>query len=342
MFFLKKLTFSIIGCQHMHISIFIEEMINLGHICAGIYEAENKELLHSMAKKYQLTIVEDIEALLGPEVSIVGCAAINNEKVDIIERCEKHGKHIMVDKPLVTNKEDFIRVENVVNRGNIQIGMLLTERFRPALHTVKEKMNQGDIGEIVSIEIRKPHRLKAQERPSWHFSKKQCGGIIVDLFIHDFDLLHWLTEQNVRKISGYASKNILPEYPDFYDVASLKVLMNKGIICNLYADWHTPNKSWTWGDCRIFVVGTKGTFELRLSGDPLVHEDELVIRITHDEELSEVILNEIPKSITEDFLDRLGGKDALIQHIDILAATRETLHADEEVEFINHLDKLKG
>lgn len=339
MFFLDKLTFAIIGCQHVHISIFIEEMIQQGHTCAGIYEAENKELLHDMAEKYQLKVVDEVASLLGPEVSVVGCAAINNEKIDIIELCEKHDKHIMVDKPLVTNKEDFSRLEKVVNRGKIQVGLLLTERFRPALYTVKEMIDQGDIGEIVSIEIRKPHRLKPEERPSWHFSKQQCGGIVVDLFIHDFDLLHWLTGQNVTNISGYASKNILPEYPDFYDVASIQVLTDNGIVGNLYADWHTPNKSWTWGDCRIFLVGTKGTFELRLSGDPLIHEDELVIRITHDDEVSQVTLNEVPISISEDFLNRIHGKDALIQHQDILIATKETLHADDKVQFINNVEK---
>lgn len=335
---MEQLTFSIIGCQHAHISIFIEEMIELGHTCAGIYEADNKELLHSMAEKYHLEIVEDVETLLSEEVSIVGCAAINHEKIDIIELCEQHGKHIMVDKPLITNEEDFSRVVDVINRGKIQIGLLLTERFRPSIYTLKEKIDQGDIGEVVSIEMRKPHRLKASERPKWHFSKEQCGGIIVDLFIHDFDLLHWLTERKVTNISGYASKNILPEYPTFYDVANLQVLLDDEIICNLYADWHTPNKSWTWGDCRLFVTGTKGIFELRLSGDPLITKDELMIRITHEEEISQVKLTEAPKSITEDFLDRINHQDSLIKHDDILAATKETLNADHHVKLINNLE----
>lgn len=337
MFSVKKLTFSIIGCEHSHISTFIGEMLEQGHSCAGIYEAKNKQLLHELAEKFQLKIVDEMESLLGPEVSVIGCAAINNEKIAVIELCEKHGKHIMVDKPIVTNKEDFTRVQNVINRGKIQIGMLFTERFRPALNTVKEKITQGDIGEIVSIEMRKPHRLKPDERPGWHFSKQQGGGIVVDLFIHDFDLLRWLTAQDVTDLSGYVSKNILPEYPDFYDVASLQVLTEDGVIATLYADWHTPEKSWTWGDCRIFIVGTKGTFELRLSGDPFIHQDELVIRITHDEEVSEVKLNEVPTSITEDFLNRINGKDAIIQHQDILAATKATLDADDVVRVINNL-----
>lgn len=335
--FLEQLTFSIIGCQHMHISIFIEEMLSLGHKCAGIYEKENMELLHSMAEKYELNIVEDIDLLLVSKVDIVGCATINNEKVDVIELCEQHGKHIMVDKPIVTNRKDFVRVKNVIDRGNIQVSMLLTERFRPSLDTLKQKLEQGDIGKIVSIEMRKPHRLKASERPKWHFSKEQGGGIVIDLFVHDFDLLKWLTGEDVKNISGYVSKNILPEYPRFYDVSSLQIVTDNGIICNLYADWYTPNESWTWGDCRLFVVGTKGTFELRLTGDPLISKDELLIRVTDEEAISLIKYNDIPQTITADFINRIQGKNSLVNHEDILSATKATLDADDQAHYINNL-----
>src|SRR5690625_7310919 len=86
-------------------------MLDLGHTCAGMYEADNKELAQSIADKFNIELTDDMESLLAPEVSVVGCASINNEKIDIIEKCEERGIDIMVDKPLVTNWEDFKRVE---------------------------------------------------------------------------------------------------------------------------------------------------------------------------------------------------------------------------------------
>src|SRR5690625_6224559 len=106
MILMKSLTFSIIGCQHPHIEIFIQEMLDMGHKCKGIYEKENIELTKIIADKFNIDIKNDLDSLLSQEVNVVGSAAINNRKVDIIEMCEKYRKDIMVDKPLVTNKED--------------------------------------------------------------------------------------------------------------------------------------------------------------------------------------------------------------------------------------------
>jgi len=332
-----NMKFSVIGCQHAHIEIFIEEMMKLGHECAGIFELENMTLASRLAEKYQIPLVHDKMILLDDSIQLVGCAAINNEKIDVIELCEKYRKHIMIDKPAVTNREDLARLEAVVNRGAIQVGLLLTERFRASLSTLKKQLDEGAIGELISISMRKPHLLNPKQRPSWHFSKQQSGGIVIDLFIHDFDLLRWLTGKEVKSITGYMAKNILPEYPSFFDTTGLQVMMEDGLAVQLYADWFTPEKSWTWGDGRIFAVGTKGTIEIRLEGDPLVAKDVLYLQVTSEQELTAIEEGRIPITITEDFLNRVRGENSLLQHEDIIAATEATIRADECAETIYRL-----
>lgn len=324
-------TFSIIGCQHAHIAIFLKEMLEQGHTCAGIYEPENRMLATKMSQKFQVPIVEDIDELLADSIALVGCAAKNNEKIDIIERCERHGKSIMIDKPAVTCREDLERLESILQRGKIQVGMLLTERFRPAVYTLKRLIEEHALGDIISIMTRKPHRLMPENRPEWHFSKKQSGGIVIDLLIHDIDLLRWLTGEEITEIAGVMGKRILPEYPDFYDTAALQVLIGDHILGQLYADWHTPEKSWTWGDGRIFVNGTKGFVELRLEGDPLISHDELLMQVTSEQEWQVVDL-EIPSlTITQDFLNRMEGHKGWITHQDIWMATKAAVEADEKM-----------
>lgn len=326
------MTFSIIGCEHEHISIFIEEMLELGHECAGIYEAENKALLESVAEKYNLPIAEDKEMLLSNNVDMVGSSAINNQKIDIIELCEERGKHIMVDKPAVTNREDYKRLQAVIDRGQIEVGMLLTERYRPAFSTLKRYIDEQRLGKIINIGIRKPHKLKPSTRPAWHFSKEQGGGIVIDLFVHDFDLLRWLTGDEIRGFDGMVTKNMLPEYPTFYDAAAVQVLLKDNTIAQLYADWHTPEASKTYGDGRIFVVGTEGYAELRLSGDPLITDETLMLFVTHEKEYERVELDTLQATISEDFLQRIEGKQAGITHQDILAASIATIEADENAK----------
>ncbi|MCS7461423.1 Gfo/Idh/MocA family oxidoreductase [Paenibacillus doosanensis] len=332
---MNKHLFSVIGCQHAHIATFIQEMLELGHECAGIYEPDQDSIARSIADKFGIPLANSMDDMLAAEIDIVGCAAINSEKIDIVEICERTGKHIMLDKPVVISRDGYRRLEAVSRRGIIQIGMLLTERFNPPIYSLKKQIDRGTLGRIVSIGMRKPHRLMADKRPRWFFSKEQSGGILIDLLIHDFDLLRWLTGREIIGSEGYMSKNMLPEYPAFYDAVGLQVLLEGGIFAQLYADWHTPLKSWTWGDCRIFVVGTEGCAELRLAGDPLVSEQPIYMYVTDGEPPTRVEADMPPLKITEDFLNRVYGKEAILRADDILAAMRATLDADERVKTID-------
>jgi predicted dehydrogenase len=325
--------FSIIGCQHAHISIFIEEMLELGYECVGIHEKDNQKLANSIAKSFHVPLI-DLETALMDEVDIVGCASINNEKIDIIELCEKKGKHIMVDKPAVTSRGGYEKLEKVIHRGNIRVGMLLTERFRSSIYTLKQKIDQGELGEIVHIGMRKPHRLTPASRPQWFFSKEQCGGIVIDLFVHDFDLLSWLTGKKVISTEGFIGKNILPEHPTFYDTANLQVLLEGNLVAQLYADWHTPEASWTWGDGRIFVTGTKGSIELRLAGDPFISVEGLLVQTTHEKPPFQVESVSVPHNITKDFIHRIDHDSSLVNHKDILETSKASIEADEAVRVI--------
>lgn len=320
--------FSIIGCEHAHIGMFIQEMKDLGWECAGIYEPNNKQLAEQFSRQYHIPLADDRETLLGEHIEVVGCAAINHEKIDIVELCEERGKHVMVDKPLVTTCEDLERLKAVLDRGKIEVGMLLTERYRPSIRKLKMMLDQGELGDIVSFYIRKPHRLSPARRPEWHFIKRKNGGIVVDLSVHDFDLLHWLTKSQVREMR----KTIMPEYPDFYDAYSLQVQMDNGVLAQLYADWHHPEGSWTWGDCRIFVTGTKGVAELRLEGDPLIETEELLLLVTQERGLTKVPLDDLPAAtLAGDFLRRIEGTPAGIGHEDLYSASLAALQADERV-----------
>ncbi|MGN7455457.1 Gfo/Idh/MocA family protein [Paenibacillus pasadenensis] len=333
---MKTMTFGILGCEHAHIGVFLEEMLALGHVCAGIYDPRHTALASQLAAQHQVPLLSECDRLLAEEVKLIGTSAIHNEKIEVIETCERHGKPVMVDKPAVTDREGYRRLKAVMDRGVIQVGMLLTERFQPAIHALKQLIDRGDLGQLVSIGIRKPHRLSPESRPPWFFSKTQSGGIIVDLLIHDFDLLRWLTGSEIRHAEGVAVKRILPEHPDFYDAASLQVLMDNGLVAQLYADWHTPRQSWTWGDGRIFVAGTRGSAECRLAGDPLAigaQAEPLLLTATHTEPFVQARLDS-PPSITADFLKRLEGGDSILTGEDILASVKAAIDADERSRFI--------
>jgi predicted dehydrogenase len=327
--------FSIIGCQHNHIGMFIRKMKELGYSCAGIYEAGEPSIAKALSAKFEIPLVDDVEALLGPNIHVVGCSGVNSEKIDVIELCEKHGKPIMLDKPIVTSRQGLDRLKAVFDRQQIQVGVMLVSRDRSAIYTLKQHIDEGQLGEIVSITMRKPHRLSPAARQPWHFSKEQNGGIIIDLLIHDFDLLRWLTGKEIMGTTGIMAKHIMPEYPQFYDTATVQVRLEGNIVAQLYTDWHTPDQCWAFGDCRIFVSGTKGSAELRLFGDPSVAMEELMLKVTNQEQFQRVELMEAPVTIVEDLLHRIAGKPYKVSHEDLLLASTAAIEADEQAVILS-------
>ncbi|HZG58429.1 Gfo/Idh/MocA family oxidoreductase [Paenibacillus sp.] len=323
--------FGVYGCQHGHIGIFIDEMLALGHQFIGIHDKEPGAVADAMREKYGVPLFDTPDPLAAAEV--IGCAGVNAEKIDAIEWCAERGIPVMVDKPAVTTREGLNRLERILEEGKTTVGMLLTERYRPSVYALKRSIEQGVFGDIVSIGMRKPHRLSPERRPAWFFDKERCGGIIVDLFIHDFDLLRWLTGREVVGVRSRMIKRILPEHPGFWDVAVAEAELDQGVIAQLYADWHTPASSWTWGDGRIFVVGTEGTAELRLEGEPGVSTEDLLITVAGTHGYRRETNVPPPSGIVADFLTAaFEGTDAGITHRDILIASEWTIVADERAE----------
>ncbi|MBB6734319.1 Gfo/Idh/MocA family protein [Cohnella zeiphila] len=326
--------FAIVGCQHAHIGLFLKEMLELGHECAGICEAENEELAAEMSRIYQVPVFSGPDSFLDASIEVIGCADVNSRKIDVIEWCERHGKHVMVDKPAVTNEEDLQRLRRVAERGRIRIGMMLTERFRPSVIALKRMIDEGELGRIVHLHMRKPHLLNPRKRPAWHFDKERNGGLVIDLLVHDLDLLRWLTGSELRASSGIMTKSILPEHPHFYDSAAVQALTENGTTAQLYADWHTPAKSWTWGDCRLFATGTRGSAEIRLEGDPLVAREEILIAVTDAREPARIALPDPGATLSEDFLRRIAGEPGCMDESDILAASEAAIRTDRNTQTI--------
>jgi predicted dehydrogenase len=322
--------FGILGCRHPHIEIFIQEMLDLGHELVAICDT-NPDIAQSMAAKYSVTLLKDEKDFFALKPQVVGTSAINNEKIQVIETCREHGIHVMVDKPVVTNMADYERLKEIIYEGVIHVGLMLTERFNPPIYTLWSMIQKGVLGDLINLTIIKPHKLNEKSRAPWHFSKVQNGGIAIDLLIHDFDLLRWFTKSEMEDCSGFMKKSSLPYHPDFYDSVHTIIKMKNGVVATLEADWWTPDSYWTWGDGRIFCTGTLGRAEIREAGD-INNKNSYGLLVTNDKEYHVYDNIETNVTLSEDFLNRIEGKeDVIITANDILNATYDTLVADSKL-----------
>ncbi|NLO82199.1 MAG: Gfo/Idh/MocA family oxidoreductase [Clostridiales bacterium] len=326
--------FGVYGCRHGHINDFIKEMLELGHEFLGIYETE-PDIAKGLASKYNVPLFADGMELLKLKPDILGTSAVNNRKIDVIELCNKEGIHIMVDKPIITSRKACERLEAIINEGRIQIGMMLTERFNSPIYGLWKMIQEGKLGEIVSFTIMKPHKLLEKTRAPWHFSKEENGGIAIDLLIHDVDLLRWFTGSEVASCHGYIKKTGYPQYDTFYDSVNVLIKMENGVVANLEADWWMPDSYFTYGDGRIFCVGTKGRAEIRTTGDGETKGKPYGLWIRDKEGYERCEEVSVPITLTQDFINRIEGKGkAIISNHDVLMSSRAIIEIDESLEKI--------
>ena len=328
--------FGVYGCRHGHIGEFIEEMLELGHEFLGIYETE-LDIAKDMAEKYDVPLFSRGEDLLRLKPDVLGTSAVNNQKIDIIELCNGEGIHVMADKPVVTSRKDYERLEKIINEGRIQVGMMLTERFNPPIYALWKMIQEGELGQIISFTIMKPHKLREKIRAPWHFSKEENGGIVIDLLIHDIDLLRWFTGSEMASCEGYIKKTGYPQYESFYDSVNAIVKMKNGVVASLEADWWMPDSYFSFGDGRIFCVGTKGRAEIRTTGDDQTKGNPYGLWIGDTEGYERYDEPSIPVTLTEDFINRIEGKqEVIISSEDVLKASLAVVEMDERLDKISN------
>ena len=99
--------------------------------------------------------------------------------------------------------------------------MYLTLRGHPAYNAIKKTVEKGQIGDVVSMYIKRGHALRIGNRAEWLFDEKKSGGIIVELAIHAVDYAMWLANSPVKEIMAYhgkAHKNVSGNFQDFSEI----------------------------------------------------------------------------------------------------------------------------
>lgn len=321
--------FGVLGAAHGHVNDFCAEMCAAGHTLAAIW-ADGTDNAKALSERYGAPLLETPEDVIACGIEAAGTFAPSFQRIQMILLCEKHGVHVMSDKPLAVDWKALKELEGVVARGKIQVSAMFTVRFMPPVRKLYELIHQGELGELVSIEILNPHKLHPETRPDWHFLPEEGGSVAVDLLAHSADLFYWLTDrQQVITVGSGMIKTILPERAKFYDFASALVTSSGGVSGYYRVDWHMPDGHWNWGDLRIFCVGTKGCAEIRGTGDPLTRKVELIVYHENAETVSYPLGEKGAVNEVADFLNRIAGKPCCITGEDVVEACRQTLMIEQ-------------
>lgn len=179
----------------------------------GFYEP-NDTIAEEVEKTYQIKRFLSAEDLLS-EVDAADIDAPTNHHFALCEMAVRKGKHIFVEKPIVQTLEQGRKLINMVREANVKVQVGHVERFNPAFLAANKYINQP-----LFIEV---HRL-AQFNP-----RGTEVSVILDLMIHDIDIILSIVKSDVKNI--YASGvGVITETPD---IANVRIEFHNGCVANL-------------------------------------------------------------------------------------------------------------
>jgi flavodoxin len=182
----------------------------------------------------------------------------------LVDRLEAfpHREYSIASLPDCGRMELLVR--KAVKDTGRKFAIMYSERLEvPAAVMAGQLVDQGAIGKVVQTINIAPHRVSAPTRPDWFWDKARYGGILTDIGSHQAEQFVYYTRSTKAHVVASQTGNLTyPQHPRFEDFGDM-VLSGNGGTGYVRVDWFTPDGLSTWGDGRLFILGTEGYIELR-------------------------------------------------------------------------------
>lgn len=265
--------FAVCGISHDHIHGMIEAIVRGGGELVAGWGLEPDKLAVFRRRYPDATIAATQDEVINrTDIQLVLSSHIANERAGIGVRTMKAGKDFLADKPGITTLEDLALVRKTIADTGRIYGILYSERLEvgAAVHA-GELIRQGAIGKVIQTINIAPHQIVQKGglagggsgRPDWFWNDVQFGGILCDIGSHQVDQFLFYTGSTSAEVVASQVANLRhPDRPRFQDFGDMTLRGDKG-FGYVRLDWFTPAGLGTWGDGRLFVLGTDGYIEIR-------------------------------------------------------------------------------
>jgi predicted dehydrogenase len=167
------------------------------------------------------------EELLAAGVDAVIVAAPTQLHHPIALQCLQAGVHCLVEKPIAATAAEGDEIVAAAKARGLTLMVGHVERFNPAVQAIKQAIRDED---ILSVQVTRvgpfPPRMSNV-------------GVVIDLAVHDIDLICWFTDSTISEIQPLLASAIAERE----DIALLQFRTHSGVLASINTNWLTPFKT---------------------------------------------------------------------------------------------------
>ena len=195
----------------------IQKLLNISNAkLVGIHDSD-KELMRKHAEKYNVNTFDEVDKLI-EKCDAITIATPTTEHFNVSKHALENGVHIFIEKPITYKLEDAFDINNMAKQNNkiVQVGHV--ERFNSAF---TESLKYIDNPQFIEIHRISPFPNRSLDIP-----------VVMDIMIHDLDILLSITKNNsIKKIDATGASVVT----NFIDLANARIEFDNGLVANLTA-----------------------------------------------------------------------------------------------------------
>lgn len=222
----------------------------------------------TLLRSHQSTLPDDELAGFPVETDLVNALANKPDAVVISNPSSLHlpvalaavhsGCHIFLEKPVAHSHFGTDELLQAVDEKKVVAAVGFQFRFHPGLHAVKELIQQGRLGKIISVTA-----YWGEYLPGWHpwedyrqsyAARQDLGGGVVRTLCHPLDYLTWMFGKVESVSASILTTGVLDIEVD--DLAEIDLSYKEGIHAHVHLDYHRQP-----GKHTLSITGTGGTAE---------------------------------------------------------------------------------
>lgn len=206
----------------------------------------NLEHAEKVARRYNTKAYLHYQEMLEcEEIDAVSIAVPTKLHYEVAMYSLNKKKHVLLEKPIATSESEAEEIIACAKKNNVKLMIGHIERFNTAVLELKKRLEKGELGEIYKIDVQRigPFPLRIAD-----------VGVIIDLSVHDLDIIDYLFGMNPTRIYAETQQKLRSDHED-----SVTALLRYGneIQAVLNINYLSPTKT-----RQLKVFGKKGMFKV--------------------------------------------------------------------------------
>lgn len=188
------------------------------------------EVGRSVAKQFSTSHSADYRELLREDLDAVSVCVPTRLHARVARDAIGRGLHVLVEKPLADNVADAQGIVDTARAAGVVLAVGHVERHNPVVAQTKGALEAGAYGDLITVAARRVSSFPERVRDV---------GVIMDLGIHDLDVLRFLVGSPVRRVAALGGRR---KHDAFEDHATILLDFENGVNGFVEVNWLTPLK----------------------------------------------------------------------------------------------------